>query len=53
MCIRDRFKELAINAEIQGRPKHFYSIYSKISKGRDFSTIYDLTAIRILSLIHI
>jgi len=46
--LRDEFKELAINAEIQGRPKHFYSIYSKISKGRDFSTIYDLTAIRII-----
>src|SRR5580704_448609 len=39
--LRDEFKELTINAEIQGRPKHFYSIYSKISKGRDFSTIYD------------
>ena len=37
-----------VNAEIQGRPKHFYSIYSKIKKGRDFSTIYDLTAIRII-----
>src|ERR1700728_3971281 len=46
--LRDEFKELTINAEIQGRPKHFYSIYSKISKGRDFSTIYDLTAIRII-----
>jgi GTP diphosphokinase / guanosine-3',5'-bis(diphosphate) 3'-diphosphatase len=46
--LRDEFKELKINAEIQGRPKHFYSIYSKISKGRDFSTIYDLTAIRII-----
>jgi guanosine-3',5'-bis(diphosphate) 3'-pyrophosphohydrolase len=46
--LRDEFKDLKINAEIQGRPKHFYSIYSKISKGRDFSTIYDLTAIRII-----
>ena len=46
--LRDEFKELKINAEIQGRPKHFYSIYSKISKGRDYSTIYDLTAIRII-----
>ncbi|HEV3195984.1 MAG TPA: RelA/SpoT family protein, partial [Candidatus Cybelea sp.] len=46
--LRDEFKELKINAEIQGRPKHFYSIYSKISKGREFSTIYDLTAIRII-----
>ena len=46
--MRDEFKELKVNAEIQGRPKHFYSIYSKISTGRDFSTIYDLTAIRII-----
>ncbi len=46
--LRVEFKDLKINAEIQGRPKHFYSIYSKISKGRDFSTIYDLTAIRII-----
>ncbi len=46
--LREEFKELNVNAEIQGRPKHFYSIYSKIKKGRDFSTIYDLTAIRII-----
>ena len=46
--LRDEFGELKVNAEIQGRPKHFYSIYSKIKKGRDFSTIYDLTAIRII-----
>ncbi|HEY2474522.1 MAG TPA: bifunctional (p)ppGpp synthetase/guanosine-3',5'-bis(diphosphate) 3'-pyrophosphohydrolase [Candidatus Cybelea sp.] len=46
--LRDEFKELKVNAEIQGRPKHFYSIYSKLNKGRDFSTIYDLTAIRII-----
>jgi GTP pyrophosphokinase len=46
--LRGEFKALKINAEIQGRPKHFYSIYSKIKTGRDFSTIYDLTAIRII-----
>jgi GTP diphosphokinase / guanosine-3',5'-bis(diphosphate) 3'-diphosphatase len=46
--LRDDFKEMKINAEIHGRPKHFFSIYSKIKKGRDFSTIYDLTAIRII-----
>jgi GTP pyrophosphokinase len=46
--LRQEFKEMKINAEIHGRPKHFYSIYSKIKKGRDFSTIYDLTAIRII-----
>jgi GTP pyrophosphokinase len=46
--LRAEFAEMGINAEIQGRPKHFYSIYSKVKKGRDFSTIYDLTAIRII-----
>jgi GTP pyrophosphokinase len=46
--LREEFQSLGVNAEIQGRPKHFYSIYSKIKKGRDFSTIYDLTAIRII-----
>ena len=46
--LRSEFAEMAVNAEIQGRPKHFYSIYSKIKKGRDFETIYDLTAIRII-----
>ena len=46
--LENDFKDLGINAEIQGRPKHFYSIYTKMKKGRDFSTIYDLTAIRII-----
>ena len=46
--LRNQFDSLAIRAEIQGRPKHFYSIYNKLKKGRDFSTIYDLTAIRII-----
>ena len=46
--LRDEFEAMTVNAEIHGRPKHFYSIYSKIKKGRDFSTIYDLTAIRII-----
>jgi GTP diphosphokinase / guanosine-3',5'-bis(diphosphate) 3'-diphosphatase len=46
--LRADFKAMKINAEIHGRPKHFYSIYSKLKKGRDFSTIYDLTAIRII-----
>ena len=46
--MRTEFANLKIDAEIQGRPKHFYSIYAKLKKGRDFSTIYDLTAIRIV-----
>ncbi len=46
--LREEFAALGVNAEIQGRPKHFYSIYAKLRKGRDFSTIYDLTAIRVI-----
>lgn len=35
--------------EIYGRPKNFYSIYKKIKyQNKDFSEIYDITAIRIL-----
>jgi GTP pyrophosphokinase len=41
--------ELSIEAEISGRAKHFYSIYSKMTKkGREFNEIYDLTAMRVI-----
>jgi guanosine-3',5'-bis(diphosphate) 3'-pyrophosphohydrolase len=41
--------EVGIRAEISGRPKHFYSIYQKMSqKGKDFNEIYDLIALRII-----
>ncbi|HEY4280479.1 MAG TPA: bifunctional (p)ppGpp synthetase/guanosine-3',5'-bis(diphosphate) 3'-pyrophosphohydrolase [Conexibacter sp.] len=40
---------LGIDAEINGRAKHFYSIYSKMTrKGRAFNEIYDLTAMRVI-----
>lgn len=43
------FEELHIDAEVYGRPKHFYSIYKKMKKKhKSFDEIYDLTAIRIL-----
>ncbi|HYF24438.1 MAG TPA: HD domain-containing protein, partial [Baekduia sp.] len=39
---------LGIEATISGRAKHFYSIYSKMTKkGREFNEIYDLTAMRV------
>jgi guanosine-3',5'-bis(diphosphate) 3'-pyrophosphohydrolase len=42
-------KALGIDAEISGRAKHFYSIYSKMTKkGREFNEIYDLTAMRVI-----
>jgi guanosine-3',5'-bis(diphosphate) 3'-pyrophosphohydrolase len=40
---------LGIAARISGRAKHFYSIYSKMTKkGREFNEIYDLTAMRVV-----
>ena len=40
---------LGIRAEISGRAKHFYSIYTKMTrKGREFNEIYDLTAMRVI-----
>jgi GTP pyrophosphokinase len=42
-------QELGIEAQIAGRAKHFYSIYSKMTKkGREFNEIYDLTAMRVI-----
>src|SRR6202046_4348064 len=41
--------DLGIEAQIAGRAKHFYSIYSKMTKkGREFNEIYDLTAMRVI-----
>ncbi len=38
-----------IVADVQGRPKHYWSIYQKmIVKGRDFDDIHDLVGVRIL-----
>ncbi|MGJ3509756.1 RelA/SpoT family protein [Enemella sp. A6] len=42
-------KAAKIKATVTGRPKHYYSIYQKmVVRGRDFSDIYDLVALRIL-----
>ncbi|AQA05764.1 GTP pyrophosphokinase [Mycobacterium sp. MS1601] len=38
-----------ISATVEGRPKHYWSIYQKmIVKGRDFDDIHDLVGVRIL-----
>jgi GTP pyrophosphokinase len=47
--VAQELTELGIRAEISGRAKHFYSIYSKMTKkGREFNEIYDLTAMRVI-----
>ena len=47
--LRKELEAVGISADISGRAKHFYSIYSKMTKkGREFNEIYDLTAMRVL-----
>ncbi len=41
-------KDNKIKFEIKGRAKSIYSIYKKLEKGRRFSDIYDLLALRVL-----
>ncbi|MCL6588955.1 MAG: bifunctional (p)ppGpp synthetase/guanosine-3',5'-bis(diphosphate) 3'-pyrophosphohydrolase [Firmicutes bacterium] len=41
--------EMELKAEVQGRPKHFYSIYEKMQEqGKDFTEIYDLMGLRVI-----
>src|SRR3954447_5068720 len=47
--LEKELEAVGIQADISGRAKHFYSIYSKMArKGREFNEIYDLTAMRVI-----
>jgi len=47
--LTNELDKLNIQAKITGRPKHLYSIYQKMAeKGKDFSEIYDLIALRVI-----
>ncbi|SUY47394.1 GTP pyrophosphokinase [Clostridium putrefaciens] len=47
--LSNRLENASIESDIEGRPKHFYSIYRKmVNKNKTIDQIFDLTAIRIL-----
>jgi guanosine-3',5'-bis(diphosphate) 3'-pyrophosphohydrolase len=47
--LAQELEQVGIEAEISGRAKHFYSIYTKMAKkGREFNEIFDLTAMRVI-----
>ena len=47
--LTDKLHEAGVQADIQGRPKHFYSIYKKMKeRNKELNEIYDLIAVRIV-----
>ncbi|MFB9725530.1 bifunctional (p)ppGpp synthetase/guanosine-3',5'-bis(diphosphate) 3'-pyrophosphohydrolase [Haloechinothrix salitolerans] len=45
----DNLAKSRVQAKVEGRPKHYYSIYQKmIVRGRDLDDIHDLVGVRIL-----
>src|SRR3954465_4269383 len=47
--VRQRLDQLHIDAEVRGRPKHYWSIYEKMMvRGKEFDEIYDLLGIRVI-----
>ncbi|MBI5835851.1 MAG: bifunctional (p)ppGpp synthetase/guanosine-3',5'-bis(diphosphate) 3'-pyrophosphohydrolase [Candidatus Eisenbacteria bacterium] len=48
--IAEALVKAGIEAEISGRPKHFYSIYKKLKeKGREFHELHDLLGLRVIT----
>jgi GTP diphosphokinase / guanosine-3',5'-bis(diphosphate) 3'-diphosphatase len=47
--IKEMIQKVDINAEVNGRPKHFYSIYRKmVEQNLEYEDLYDLLAVRII-----
>ena len=46
-CVSELLNNNDIKHEIKGRAKSIYSIYKKLDKGKKFSDIYDLLALRV------
>lgn len=47
--LRARLLELHIDADVAGRPKHYFSIYEKmVVRGKEFDEVQDLVGVRVL-----
>ncbi len=47
--LKEKLEDAGIEGDISGRPKHLYSIYTKMKEqGKDLNEIYDLTAVRVI-----
>ncbi len=47
--LKEKFAEVGLKAQVEGRIKHFYSIYRKLySKNKTMDEIYDLFAVRVI-----
>ena len=47
--LKTKLKEVHIEAQVEGRAKHIYSIWRKMhNKGISFSQVYDVRAVRVL-----
>ena len=48
-AVRSRLTDLHVEAEVTGRPKHYWSIYEKMMvRGKEFDDIYDLLGLRVV-----
>ncbi|MFN8035960.1 MAG: bifunctional (p)ppGpp synthetase/guanosine-3',5'-bis(diphosphate) 3'-pyrophosphohydrolase [Acidimicrobiia bacterium] len=47
--IEARLADLRIDADVSGRPKHFWSIYEKmVTRGKEFEEVQDLVGVRVV-----
>jgi guanosine-3',5'-bis(diphosphate) 3'-pyrophosphohydrolase len=47
--VRDRLADLHIEGQVQGRPKHYWSIYEKmVVRGKEFDDVQDLVGVRVV-----